>query len=112
LIPTGAGAAGSALTPDGRTFLVANAGANSVSIVDLATRTVVGTVGVGQGPQDVALAPDGGPFAYVANTGADTVSVLDVPKQTVVKTLQVGQGPTAIAVAAVPGPGVPPQPAG
>jgi YVTN family beta-propeller protein len=111
-VPTAAGAAGSALTRDGRQLLVANSAANNVTIVDLASRQPAGTIAVGTGPQDVAVSPDGSPYAYVANTGADTVSVIDLSRRTVSKTLRVGQGPISIAVASVPGPGVPMQPSG
>jgi len=45
---------------------VANNGSNSVSVIDAATNTVLGCVGVGTGPVGVAITPDGA-YAYVTN---------------------------------------------
>lgn len=60
-----------ALTPDGRTALVANYGEDSVSIVDLRTLEAYGLVAVGRGPIDVQT--DGQRF-YTCNDKAGSVS--------------------------------------
>jgi YVTN family beta-propeller protein len=71
----GTGPIGVAVTPDGRFAYVANGGnagnSNTVSVIDVATNTVVGSVPVGNGPFGVALTPDG-KLAYVTNYGIPT----------------------------------------
>ncbi|NYF11481.1 YVTN family beta-propeller protein [Leifsonia sp. AK011] len=46
-------------TPDGKKALVANEGSRSVSIIDVATSSVVRTVAVARTPRDIAVTPDG-----------------------------------------------------
>ncbi|MBI2369128.1 MAG: YncE family protein [Deltaproteobacteria bacterium] len=55
---------------------VANAGSNSVSVVDGRRLTVIATVTVGKEPHNVVATPDGR-HVYVTNYGEDTVSVID-----------------------------------
>jgi len=57
---------GVAFTSDGATAYVANFGAGTVSVIDTATRTVSATVGVGDFPFGVAVAPGGAPPADTA----------------------------------------------
>ena len=72
--------------------------ANSVSVIDTATNTVVATVPVGQQPVGVAVAPDG-KHAYVTNENSGNVSVIDAATNTVVATVAVGSNPFGVAVA-------------
>ncbi len=46
---------GLAFTPDGKRILVANSGSRSVSVIDVASASVVATVIVGRGPVSVAV---------------------------------------------------------
>jgi len=46
---------GLAFTPDGKRILVANSASSSVSVIDVATATVLATVDVGRGPFAVAI---------------------------------------------------------
>ena len=55
---------------------VTNVFANTVSMIDTASNTVVATVAVGSGPFGVAITPDG-TRAYVANSASNSVSVID-----------------------------------
>jgi YVTN family beta-propeller protein len=82
-----------------RDAYVANVGSGSVSVVDLGTNAVVGTVGVGEKPRDVAITPDGR-FAYVTNEAGGTVSVIDTATRAVVGAiaLSVGAEPRGIAI--------------
>src|SRR5205085_4158580 len=61
--PPGAGGfqpEGIAITPDGKYAYVATQSANSVSVIDTATKPVVGPpISVGIGPYWVAITPDG-----------------------------------------------------
>ncbi len=76
---------------------VANAGSGTVSVIDVTTNTVVGTVTVGSGPYGVATTP-GGSTAYVTNSGSNSVSVIDVATNTVVGTVTVGKSPEGVAI--------------
>lgn len=69
-----------------RDAYVANSGSGSVSVIDVGTNGVVGTVAVGGGPRGVAITPDGR-FAYVTNEGEGTVSVIDTASKAVVGTI-------------------------
>ena len=65
---------------------VANSGANTVSVIDTATNTVLVTIPVGQFPSGVAVTPDG-KRAYVANQNTNNVSVIDAATNTVAATV-------------------------
>jgi YVTN family beta-propeller protein len=58
---------------------VVNEGSDSVSVIDVATRTVSSVIPVGHSPRTIGVAPDGR-FAYVSNGRDNTVSVLDVAR--------------------------------
>jgi YVTN family beta-propeller protein len=74
---------------------VANAGGNTVSVVEPDAGTVVATLSVGEGP--VALAADGRRL-YVANRGGGTVSVVDTASHATLATLPVGAFPIGLAL--------------
>lgn len=82
----------------GRAGYVANAGSNSLSVINLANNTVLATVPVGRNPVHVAVTPDG-TKAYVTNAGGNTVSVMSTMTNSVVATVQVGFSPVHAAVA-------------
>ena len=74
---------------------VTNDAANTVSVIDTATNTVVAaTLPVGIAPNGVAVTPDG-KHAYVTNAiwPPTTVSVIDTATNTVVATVPVGTFP-------------------
>lgn len=70
-----------------------------VTVIDLASRAVMGTIPVGTNPEDIAVV---GNLAFVANSGfgADsTVTVVDVAADTVVSTIDTGcDGPRHLEV--------------
>ena len=72
--------------------------ANSVSVIDTGTNSVVATVPTGfRGPLGVAITPDGA-FAYVTNNGFAHVKVIDTATNAVVATVNwVGGGPWGVA---------------
>lgn len=76
---------------------VANTFSNDVSVIDVASNTVVATVPVGSSPGGVAITPDGA-FAYVTNSGSDNVSVIETAGNTVVATVPVGDLPFGITI--------------
>jgi YVTN family beta-propeller protein len=83
---------------DARQVLVANAGDDTVTIIDTQTHAPVGEpIPVGDNPQSIAITPDGA-YAFVANQGADTVSVIDLSTAAVVgDPIEVEDGPRDIA---------------
>ncbi len=76
---------------------VANAGDNTVTVIDTATNTVTATVPVGSVPCGDAVTPDGS-SVYVTNSGSNTVSVIDTTTNTVTATVPVGSSPIGVAV--------------
>src|SRR5215467_14560911 len=75
---------------------ITNIGDNTVSVIDTATNTVIGSpIPVGLAPLGVAVTPDGSKV-YVANSGAATVSVIDTATNTVSATITVGSRPTGV----------------
>src|SRR5438128_10889400 len=65
---------------------VANQSSNNVSVIDVATQTVVATIAVGSAPRSVTASAS---RVYVANSGTGTVSVIDPSTHTVVSTITV-----------------------
>jgi YVTN family beta-propeller protein len=81
------------MTPDGTRAYVANAGSNSVSVINLAAQAVVATVPVGFLPVDEAITATN---VYVANAGGNTVSVIRTSNNSVTATVRVGSNPVNI----------------
>ena len=76
---------------------VVNSSVNTVTVVDTATATILGTINVGQAPSRVAVSSDG-TRAYVTNTTSASISVVEAASLAVVNTIPTGAAPTAIAV--------------
>ena len=85
-----------AITPDGKTAVVANFGDNTVDVVDLTTLRTDKVVAVGNEPDALAITPDG-KTAVVANFGAGTVSLVDLTTMTAAP-VAVGNEPDALAI--------------
>jgi uncharacterized repeat protein (TIGR01451 family) len=75
---------------------IANAGSNTVSVIDIATNIVTATVNVGSHPWGIAVTPDG-KKVYVANMNNSSISVIDVPRKKVIATVKVGIFPIGVA---------------
>ena len=78
--------------------LVTNLYDNSVVLLQLKTRTLLGRIPVGDNPEGIAVVAG---RAFVANSGfgsGRTVSVIDLTSLQVVKTLQVGDNPAGVYV--------------
>lgn len=108
-----------AITPDGKRAYITNFGSNNfapygttVSVVDIASNTVVATVNLAIQPSGIAITPDGR-YAYASNyntlyagesftdltAGQGTVNIIDIASNTVIPpTIAVGQSPDAIAI--------------
>lgn len=97
-IPTGSGAEGLEFTHDGRTVYVANGGADTVSVVDVATRTVVGTLTVAGSPRRVHVRPDG-KRAYVSQLFGADVEVIDTTTHAILPTERIANVPNGLGMA-------------
>jgi YVTN family beta-propeller protein len=88
------------VSPDGSRVYVANNQANTVSVIDTASRSVVATIGVPGTPNWIAVTPDGA-RAYVtlpedafgSFVPQDLVGVIDTATNTLLRTVHVGQSP-------------------
>jgi YVTN family beta-propeller protein len=107
-IAVGPTSVGVKVTPDGKTAFVTRGGSSpgsvyfgsdSVSTIDVKTRTKNPTdIAVGALPFGVAVTPDG-KTAFVANGFSDSVSTIDVKTRTKNPTdIPVGAGPLGVAV--------------
>ena len=84
-IPVGDTPLGVAVTPDGATAYVTNAGSDTVTPIDVATNTPGTPIPVGDGPLGVAVTPDQAPVAAltVAPAPAGSPTTLDASASTV-----------------------------
>jgi YVTN family beta-propeller protein len=89
--------AGIAVSPDGARLYVAANLADTLYVVDAATRKVLGSVAVGHLPLDVAL-DHSGATAYVSSWGGTTVVPVDVASLTTREPITVGSHPSALAL--------------
>ena len=97
------------INADGTKAYVTNSNGTTVTIIDIATNTVTGTISGFDGPSGLVITPDGA-HAYVNNYGGpisgsgngNTVSVVDLNANLIVATLTVGplpHGPPAAPAA-------------
>ncbi len=83
---------GVALTPDGRSLLTANAGSNTVSMIDAVSLLETARISVANDPESV-LVDRTGRRAYVFNTRSDSISVIDIANRALVTTLSTDPAP-------------------
>jgi YVTN family beta-propeller protein len=76
-VKVGSSPAGIALTASGTRALVACAGSNELSVVDVTSGKLLGTFPTGTSPSGVAVTPDGS-RALVTNSGGRNVSVVNL----------------------------------
>ncbi|HEV2706726.1 MAG TPA: helix-hairpin-helix domain-containing protein [Pyrinomonadaceae bacterium] len=97
-----------ALSADGKRVAVANAGDNTLSVLDTTTRSIISTLPLNQPvtefrPLAVALSPEG-TRAYVTSrrpatgTPRQVLLVVDVDKGALIKTFELQRFPTALAL--------------
>jgi YVTN family beta-propeller protein len=100
-MPEGAKPMGVQLSPDGQRLYVANGRGGTVSLVNLATDSVVTSTKVGTRPWGIALTPDGRKL-YAANGPSNNVSVLDAQTMQVLKTVPAGELPWGVVFGRAP----------
>jgi YVTN family beta-propeller protein len=87
------------VSPDGNLLLFVDEAANTVGLVDLASRERVHTITVGQGPLE-AFFMRGGNYAVTLDAEARTATVIDVPHRQRLSTLMLPGTPRHGAVSA------------
>ncbi len=90
----------------GGTLVVVNKGANSVSIVDVASAEILVTLPTGQGPHEVAISKDGLRAVvtdYGSQTGGNSLTVIDVPGLSLERTISLGSHTRPHGIAFLPG---------
>jgi DNA-binding beta-propeller fold protein YncE len=107
-VETGSYPYGAAILPDGKTGLVSNEAAGTVSVIDLAAAKKVRDITVGphlSHPEAIAVTADGA-LAFVPLANSDQVAVIDVAEGKVARTLSVerpeGLGASPVDVAITP----------
>ncbi len=103
-VPTGTGAHGLYTSRDSRDLYVTNRGAGSVSVLDLATRTVRATYQLPRGasPDMGNLSVDGRTL-WVSSRYGSQIYALDMTSGQTTATVEVGQGPHGLTVYPQPG---------
>ena len=86
-----------ALSPDGKTLYLANAGSDDVSVIDLGTNRKLAHLAVGANPRGIAITPDGSRI-FVNNVLDGTLSVINAKTLTVTDTVPVTEIPIAAPV--------------
>jgi YVTN family beta-propeller protein len=79
----------------GTRAFVTNAGDNSVSVVDLATRKTIASIGTGRYPHGLRMSPNGREV-YVANVEDGSLSVIDAEDLTELTRIPVGKSPVQV----------------
>ena len=95
-MPTGAGAEGIDVSPDGKEVWVVNRAAGTVSVIEVATDKVAATFeSGGKFPIRVKFTPDGRQ-AWVSNAQSNSVSVIDAKTRERIALIEVGAVPVGI----------------
>ncbi len=97
-VPVGSNPGGVGVNPTTNKIYVANTSDGTVSVINGATATVIGSpITVGSNPEGVGVNPTTNKI-YVANTGGTTVSVINGATDTVIGSpITVGSNPGASA---------------
>jgi YVTN family beta-propeller protein len=96
VVPVGRGSEGFDVSPDGKEIWVANADDGTVSIIDVASRKVIGTLAANvEGANRLKFTPDG-KLAFVSSLNKPDVVVLDRATRKAVKRIRVGDGAAGI----------------
>ena len=97
--PGGGRSGGVAVNTEGTRLYVVdlNPGPGRLLVVDIATRSVIATVPVGEDPSQVAMNPVRARI-YVTNKFSNNVSVIDTTTNSIEATIAVGRGPVGVDV--------------
>lgn len=98
-IPTGSGAVGVSVSPDGKWAYVANHYANSVSVINTLTNQIVSTINV-PSAYGVTVSADGSRL-YVTESGPSKIAVINTSTDAIIATIN-SSGVQIYAVCALP----------
>ena len=97
-VPGGPGAEGFDISPDGRFIWTANARASSVTVIDVAAKTVAATLPVEfRSANRLKFTPDG-KLAFISDLSGTDLIVLDVASRKEVKRIPLGGGAAGLQV--------------
>ena len=82
------------LSPDKKTLYISLWGGDKVLLYDVATKTIITKIAVGDNPNEMFLTKSGR-YLYVANANDNSVSVIDIAKKQVIETLNAALYPNA-----------------
>ena len=82
------------LSPDKKTLYISLWGGDKVLLYDVATKTIITKIAVGDNPNEMFLTKSG-KYLYVANANDNSVSVIDIAKKQVIETLNAALYPNA-----------------
>jgi len=96
VIPVGRGAEGFDVSPNGKEIWAANAQDGTVSIIDVASKTVTQTLAANvKGANRLKFTPDG-TLVFVSTLGGSELAVFDAATRSDVKRLKIGRGAAGI----------------
>ena len=95
IIPTGKGAHAFRSMGDGKSVLVSNRVANTISRIDIATLKLVDTFAVPGGPDCMDVSADGKTL-YVTSRWAKKLTVVDLASRQVIRQINVGRSPHGV----------------
>ncbi len=101
VIPVGSGAEGFDVSPDGKESWVANAGDGTLSIIDVAMKSVAQALAADvRGANRLKFTPDGKRVFVAGQAGADgaALTVIDAASRKTVKRINVGRGAEGIVM--------------
>jgi YVTN family beta-propeller protein len=81
----------------GKTAFVTNFGSDTVTPIDVATKTAGAPIPVGSAPRGVAITPDG-KTALITNPVSNNVTPIDVATKTAGTPITVGSNPVGVAI--------------
>jgi len=88
------------------TLVVVNKGSATLTVIDVESGAIRGTVPTGQGPHEVVLTGDGSTAIvtdYGARSGGSTLTVIDLARLEVIRTIDMGRHTRPHGIAVMPG---------
>lgn len=99
LIPTGKRPQGGMLSNDGKTIYMTNSDGNSISLIDPAKNTLIGTIATGKGPGRIVMTPDSKTLVYNLQP-AQAVGFADVATRKQTAMIPLGGSPLSLTMSA------------
>jgi DNA-binding beta-propeller fold protein YncE len=96
VVPVGGGAEGFDVSPDGKELWTANAWDGTISVIDIAAKKVVQTLGADVKTANRLKFTLDGKYVLVSVLNGPDVTVLDAASKTVIKRIPVGHGAAGI----------------